>query len=246
MKRLCFIVVALLTLSSCTYTAYYIDNNYKFKHATSTLVPEGSDISNQKFQDDYLTIELQEVAKEYIYLTLTNNSTSTMRILWDEAAFIDYNGYSHRINHDNSAISKKLSEGKSLTLVGKSLALSTYGGTSTVVDKNKVQIPTVIPAGSRVNTVIIPADNAQIMRFGDVSETTYPDSKAASVFYDRFKARIKESTLKILLPIEVNGTKIEYTTTIEDEFQTRILESKVEWSFVVTAICLLIVVGSVV
>lgn len=151
--------------------------------------------------------------------------------MWDEAAFIDFSGYSHRINHDNSALSKKLSKGLSVTRADKTLAIATHNGTSTVVDKNKVQIPTVIPAGARVNTIIIPADNAAIVRF-DLTKyevaTIYEDDdqqikqkkeERIEKKLSEYQARSAETAIKLLLPIEVDGTKIEYTATFVDEFQ---------------------------
>lgn len=236
MKKFCTIVLGLLTLSSCsyvTYTTHFMENNYRLKHTSSTLDPEGSVISNQRYQDDYLTTELLKVTNECIYLTLTNNSTSTIRLLWDEAAFTDFNGYSHRINHDNSAINKKYSVGRSITRTDKHFALSTHSGNSTVVDKNRVQIPTVIPAGARINTVIIPADNAPIVRFNfgklklgrttipedDTQEENQKQEELIELTFNTYQARTAETAIKLLLPIEVEGTKIEYTATLVDEFQ---------------------------
>lgn len=234
MKRICFIFLTLLTLSSCsyTYTLHFVDNNYQLKQANSTLNPEGSEVSNQSYNDEYLTIELLQVTNDCIFLTLVNNHTSTIRILWDEAAFVDFNGYSHRINHDNSAISKKLFDGLSISHSGGKRAFSTHLGKSIMIDESKVQIPSVLPAGSRVNTVIIPIGDAPIVKCPNI------DDNAIEVYEDddpkvkedklgkvekrlnKCQAMTDETAIKLLLPIEVDGKKIEYTTTFMDEFQT--------------------------
>lgn len=223
MKRLCFIFLALLTLSSCSYTGYtgyVVGNNYQLKHTASTLNPAGSEISSQYYQDEYLTIELLQVTQSGIYLTLANNHNSTIRVLWDEAAFVDFDSFSHRINHDNNSISKKLSKGLSVTSSSKSTFFSTHSGAAVIIDEGKVQIPSVIPAGTRVNTVIIPTDDASIIRFANLRTMDIADEKTANAILQKYQARTAETAIKLLLPIEVDGKKIEYTATFADEFQT--------------------------
>ncbi len=191
-------------LSSCS-TIHVLDNNYLFNHATSTHNPAGVAINNQSFEDEYISIQLLQVLNEGIILTLANNHSSTIRILWDEAAFVDHDGYSHRINHDNNSASKILSK-----------------DISVVVDEYKAQIPSVIPAGARVNTAIIPVDNAAIAMYEPMD---FVDKEMAEETLREMQAHPDHPTIKLLLPIEVDGKKIEYTATFMHEFQMYSKES---------------------
>lgn len=204
MKKVIFVVLMAVALSSCS-TIHVIDNNYLFNHANSTHNPAGVAINNQSFEDEYISIQLLQVLNEGIILTLANNHSSTIRILWDEAAFVDHDGYSHRINHDNNSASKILSK-----------------DISVVVDEYKVQIPSVIPAGSRVNTAIIPVDNAAIAMYEPMD---FVDKEMAEETLREMQAHPDHPTIKLLLPIEVDGKKIEYTATFMHEFQMYSKES---------------------
>lgn len=221
MKKVLLVVLMAVALSSCS-TIHVLDNNYLFNHATSTHNPAGVAINNQSFEDEYISIQLLQVLNEGIILTLANNHSSTIRILWDEAAFVDHDGYSHRINHDNSSVSKILFEGRSVTYSGNKVTSSSHGGGAMVVDEYKVQIPSVIPAGARVNTAIIPVDNAAIAMYEPMD---FVDKEMAEETLREMQAHPDHPTIKLLLPIEVDGKKIEYTATFMHDFQMYSKES---------------------
>lgn len=216
MKKILFIVLMAVALSSCGATTHVLDNNYQLSHTYSTHNPIGVNINNQHFEDEYISIELLQVWNEGIILSLINNYSSTIKILWDEAAFVDHNGYSHRINHDNTSVSKILSK---VTISSNNVV----SVSADVIDENKVQIPTVIPAGTRVNTAIIPANNAEIPMYEPMS---FADKEKAETRLIALQTHPEHPTIKLLLPIEVDGKKIEYTATIRHEFQMNIKESE--------------------
>lgn len=212
MKKSLLVVLIAAVLSSCVTTKHVIDNNYQLNHTYSTHNPAGVVINNQCFEDEYVSIQLLQVLNEGIFLTLVNNHNTTIRILWDEAAFVDHNGFSHRINHDNSSVSKILTNMRSRS----SSSFSFSEGVSTIVDENKIQIPSVIPAGTRVNTIIVPTDNASIAMYEPVDFT---NKEEAELTLQEMRTLSELPTIKLLLPIEVDGKKIEYTATFTNEFQ---------------------------
>ena len=231
MKRVCYLLLSLLMLSGCTVTSpmlTIIDNNFQLKQATSPLNPNVVEVEGQSYQDEYITMEFKKVENNAIFLTLTNNHNSTIRILWDEAAFVDFYGYSHRINHDGSEMNKIVLSG---TSTDRSSVRSTNGGQSqitsygnfgvvgTVEDTEKVQIPLVIPSRSKINTMVVPAGVERIIRYENVNKDKYNDSLKAQRTFDYYKSKSELSAVRLILPFEVDGNKMEYTFVFKDEFQ---------------------------
>lgn len=223
MKRFCLVLLMAFALSSCSiqkYTIFHLDNNYQLQRASSTIDKAGIEISGDSYEDKYVAISLQEVTPVGIYLTLTNNSDSTIRILWDEAAFVDVEGYSHRINHDNNSVSNIVFESSTRYHNAKNgPTTSRTVGDAKVIDKERVQVPYVIPANARINTVVIPSDNATIILFDDLDKVEYLNKEHALQHLNHHKVSTEATAIKLLLPIEVDGKKLEYIITIVDEFQ---------------------------
>ncbi len=203
MKKVLLIILAMTTLSSCYTTTYFIDGKYRLKEANSNNTSLGIS-SNNTYSDEYITLTpLASVAGSQIDLTIINNHSSSIRILWDDAAFIDNAGASHRIIH-----------------MGIKL-----------IDKEKAQVPSVIPAGARLEDTIAPVEWL---------EYTNGNWSIALPSYNKFNSMdTAENTLqlyrtnpyytetKLLLPIEIDGKKIEYTLTfVGSEFN---IQSMVEY-----------------
>lgn len=79
--------------------------------------------------DDIVTAGIA-VSENMILLNIENNTDSTMRLLWDEAAFIDTDAVSHRL---------------------------VRGGTR-IIDRNASQPPSVIPPHAEVREQLFPTD----------------------------------------------------------------------------------------
>lgn len=233
MKRVCYLLILLFTLSGCSSTSTMvtiIDSNFQLKQAKSPLNTNVVEVKGQCYQDEYIELEFQQVKKDAFFLTLTNNHNSTIRILWDEAAFVDFNGYTHRINHDGSEMSKMLLNGVS---TNRSTVHSTKGGYSrelshgeisvvgTVEDTEKVQIPYVIPSKSRINTMVVPVGVGQIMRYANIGKMKFYDSSKAQQVFDSYRARSEHSAVRLILPFEIDGNTMEYTFVFREEFQMR-------------------------
>lgn len=232
MKRVCYLLLLLLTLSGCAQTVSIIDNNFQLKQAISPLNPNVVEVEGQCYQDEYVSIQMRGVTDNAIFLTVSNNHNSTIRILWDEAAFVDYNGYSHRINHDGAEINKILLNGLSAsrsyvsTIDGgrsRERSYEAIGVVGTIADTEKVQIPDVIPSKSRINTAIVPVGAGQIIRFANANEVKYKDEigskENAEKAWNYYQSKIESTAVRLLLPFEVDGKKMEYSFTIIDEFQ---------------------------
>lgn len=122
-------------------------------------------------------------------LQITNESGSSAKILWDDGALIDQENVAHRIIHAGIKIT----------------------------DKEKEQVPSVIPDGSLIEDTIYASDclkwNASK---GDwdylpvVWDKTFNDELAAMEYINNM------APVKVMLPIERNGEITEYLITFKE------------------------------
>ncbi len=184
------------TLSSCHTTTYFIGGKYKLKEANSNHDSLGVN-ANNTYSDEYVTLcPSASVSGSQIDLTIINCHSSSIRILWDDAAFIDNEGSSHRIIH-----------------MGIKL-----------VDKEKAQVPSVIPVGARLEDTIAPVDGLTFVdghwSIALPNYNKFDSINAAANTLHLYKTNPHYTETKLMLPIEVDGTKIEYTLTfIGSEFK---------------------------
>lgn len=187
MRRIAIATLAMILASSCTVTKYVVLGDYQL----SNVEVEGNQhIANGVYDDDIISIGL-ELSTTSINIDLVNNAASSIKILWDEAAFIDRNEIAHRVIH----LSTKL------------------------IEREKEQVPTVVPKGSRITDMLVPAD---YIEWRTVTKNT--DSSGWEIkpyyqrqFYDSHSAAEMGiawlTPMRLLLPIEYDGKVYEYTYT---------------------------------
>lgn len=83
-------------------------------------------------QDDKLEFSFQNDKKTMLF-SITNKTQNSYIILWDRITFIDTNGISHRTIHNGVKY----------------------------IDASKPQVPTVLPANSKIQDALIPVENLQ-------------------------------------------------------------------------------------
>ena len=187
MKKFIILLSMTFILSSCYTHSYFVDGTY---HLSETNVQgnEKSISQDNVYSDDYLTLR-SEINDTKIDLAIKNNHTSSIRVLWDEAAYIDNIGNSHRIIHMGTKL----------------------------VDKEKAQVPSVIPAGAQLKDVVAPSDGIEFKNGEWVYEplhyNKFPNSISAEEILKQYESRPELTKTQLLLPIEINGEKIEYTLT---------------------------------
>jgi hypothetical protein len=108
------------------------NSQYDLEYSLSLIKPKES--GNLKYEDDLLGIlfSLTEDARE-IAFSLQNKSDAPIEVGWDQSAFVDFSGKSHRVIH-----------------VGTKLA-----------DRDKAQAPTIVPPTARIEDMVYPADFAE-------------------------------------------------------------------------------------
>lgn len=186
MKKFIILLSMTLLLSSCYTHTYFVDGNYRLSETSVHGNKQAS--SDNHYSDEYLTL-FSEINDTQIDLTIKNNHSSSIRVLWDEAAYIDNMGNSHRVIH-----------------IGTKL-----------VDKEKAQVPSVIPNGAQLKDVLVPSDGIELQGGEWVYEplhyNKFTTAEGADDLLQRYQSLPELTKTQLLLPIEINGEKIEYTLT---------------------------------
>jgi hypothetical protein len=176
----------MITLSGCYTTTYFVECIHKIDEGYSNPRTDNEVVTELSYSDEYLTI-IPYSENPRIELVLINNHTSSIHILWDEAAYTDVRGKAHRIIHNNTKF----------------------------IDREKAQVASVIPAGAKIEDVIVPTEciamidgEWEIIPFESDEFLSLEDAEAELYAYQNNPGLSKCS---LLLPIEIEGKKIEYT-----------------------------------
>lgn len=151
---------------------------------TSIETPTGVyDVDSSFFSDDFLAITTS-IEDNHLSLEIVNVSNSSFKVDWDGGAWIDMEGKAHRIIHTGTKF----------------------------IDKEKAQVPSVVPRGASISEIVAPSDNVDY----DLKLKMW-DYKP---LFDTKKYKSKEEAeealnglrpTKLLLPIESNNIIREYT-----------------------------------
>ena len=119
-KNLLYYILVLLILYSCAPIKPY-------QYVYSMTKPQKSETN--KFEDDKVVFEFK-MNEVDVYFKLNNKTNKPLKIIWDEASFVNQ-GEAQKIIHKNVKF----------------------------IDSEKLQAPTVIPPGAYVSEVIQPIDD---------------------------------------------------------------------------------------
>lgn len=195
MKKTLTLLLLLITFSSCTTTRYYLESTNKLIDTSANIELNEVSLKGAIYSDEYVTI-IPNAEDVSINLVIANNHNSSIRVLWDNAAYIDSRGNAHRIIH-----------------LGVKL-----------VDKEKAQVPSVIPKGAQIEDLVVPADCVEwVDNSWKVSPLEYNEFSTMDMAEQELNMYInfpERSSSKLLLPIEINDKKVEYTLSfIGDNFK---------------------------
>jgi len=184
-----FVLVA-ITLTGCISIAQLRGNTYSYSHKLT-----GDNITDNLYEDNDLKISFSVGTKE-IDFEIYNKTDKSIKIIWDETSFIPYG------------------EGKKGMHKGVKY-----------VDRNAAQVPTTIPSKTSWSDMVVPTDNvyykqgyySQYVSNPGGWETTdlwltadfnKPETEAVVM-------KLKGLKYRLLMPMEVNGIKKEYTFNFE-------------------------------
>ncbi|MBM3236228.1 hypothetical protein FJZ31_08005 [Candidatus Poribacteria bacterium] len=146
-------------------------------------------IEKYYFEDEMVQIAWIPIASR-ISFVLTNKTDYSIKIVWDEAAFVDTNGMSHRVMHSGVKY----------------------------IDRNNPQPPSVIVRRGAITDDIIPSDNVYYASgdFGGWREepllpNSGTDARALKTKAEKYSGK----TYQVLLPLEIEGIINEYIFTFK-------------------------------
>lgn len=132
--------------------------------------------------DDVIAINWSYIYKAKLNFKLKNNTKSTIRIIWDDVAYVNASGSTDRVMH----------AGVKYT------------------NRNESQPASSIPSGSFIEDVIIPTS---VVAYNAYSGWTEGNLFGVSENRAEAKRQLENTygkAVKVLLPIEINGTIIDY------------------------------------
>jgi hypothetical protein len=183
MKKVLFSMAILCLVTSCAVThGGYYDISLKEVNCQNK---RGGISGTRKYANDIIEI-MWDISNTKLGFILKNKSKENIKVIWDEALFIDTDNSSNRIIHSGVKYA----------------------------DKENAQVPTVITSGSYIDDLVIPTKNIYYESFYNTfSFSVGWREKTYLPMYDKNKNRLIKAgtnyvgqTFKIILPIQVSNT----------------------------------------
>ena len=130
------------------------------------------------------------VGTEQFAFTLENKTTNSIKIIWDECAYINENGSTGRIMHSGVKYT----------------------------DKNASQPPSVVVRGARIDDIILPTDNVYYISGQYGGWRTLPLFTNRAMTQAELDVTTKNTVgknVRILMPLEIKGVINEYVFNFE-------------------------------
>lgn len=166
---------------------YNTTPSYKLIGATRNESVMDNNISSDMIYKDELFDIVWVIDRNKINFTLKNNAPGSIKVLWDDMAFVGIGGESKRVIHKGIKYS----------------------------EKEKEQAPSIVARNTELHDILIPADNLHYKKSTEnweaypfIADTTYSPEDEASQRPDGKK-------IQVLLPIIVNEKRYEYLFVFE-------------------------------
>lgn len=209
------IIFSALFLYGCNTISYYADYKISLSQVERPMKavqvygnPRINDVFNDAkykycFEDSLIKISMSADSRQIIFL-FANKTNQTIKIPWDEAAYVDEDGFTHRVIHSSIDFA----------------------------DKEKPQPPSVIVRKSQMEESIIPSDFVKWIDSGGEHSSPYWNVEPFLVeniagkgskeniyatqadFLNAVKLNIGKE-FQVLLPLEVKDVTYEYIFTFK-------------------------------
>lgn len=198
MKKTIGYIILLITMMSCSYYGTYVvrlngveyPKNIKI-NSDSLQVIEYQDqgITKYMYEDSQISISWLPLNSQFSF-NLINKSNHTMKIIWDDAVYVNENGNSQRVLHKGVKY----------------------------IDRDNSQLSTIINRGSNVDDVIIPTDNIHFVSgYGWKEFPLFKNNARSTDELYILEKKYVGKTVKILLPIKKDDIINEYIFTFKIE-----------------------------
>lgn len=160
------------------YGDYKIDNSVE------------NSVGIARYKDELVSLDWT-VETDMFGFALKNNSDNSIKIIWDEAVYIDVFGNSGRVIHSGIKF----------------------------IAKNEPQAPTVIAKKAKITDVIVPADNiyysSSKYNTGWQKKPLFQSSYYEVASFEKIKEIYLGKEVRVLLPLKIEDVVNEYTFTFK-------------------------------
>lgn len=198
-------------LSSRTLTAYYesalvqIDRPEATKERYGSVITIKPKTGNKYVYEDGLFSGIFYTTASRINFTLKNKTEHSIKLVWDEAAFIEVDGQAGRVAHEGVKYSERnASQPPSIVPAGRSLSDFALPTNRIYYRKGHYSRYSSIPGGWKELPLVLPA--SQRVASGD------------SAAVEKFTSDVQMNKGKrygLLVPLEIEGIVNEYTFWFE-------------------------------
>lgn len=199
-KIFCALIFAVMMTSCMTYQGFYkvgLQNverpeNAKERYGESKIVNfEEEGKTKYSYEDDMIKIVWLPLSTQFGF-TLKNKTDHSIKIIWDEAVFVDPNGSSGRVMHAGVKY----------------------------IDRNNPQPPTVIVKNASIDDMIVPTDNIYYVsgQYGGWrTKPMLPNRANTQEELNTLTQQYIGKEVRVLLPLEIQGIVNEYIFTFKVE-----------------------------
>lgn len=193
MKRITTLLTSALLLTSCgslfQATTYGISlatvespANSKVKFGETKVVRvEEEGLSKYQYEDDFISIFWSVGDKQFSF-TLTNKAEYTMKLNWDDMAYVNENGATMRVMHSGVKY----------------------------IDRNSSQPASALPKNASLTDVLIPTDNIYYVsgQYGGWKiKRLFPTFESAEAAQ---QSSLEGKTVRIIFPVTIQDVSNEY------------------------------------
>ena len=179
------ILLSFFILCGCSVlqtTDYMLDQAYALSEVEVNNVVMKPTVINS-FSDSNITVAA-EMTNRYFNVTIKNVTDCAIKVIWDDAAFIDQAGEAHRIIHTGTKY----------------------------IDKEKPQVPSSIPKNSRISETLAPADYIEYNGSSGWHYSPLYTPNTIYGSKEELQQIVQDSKVfKLMIPIEIGGKINEYT-----------------------------------
>jgi len=195
MKNVFFVILISLLLSSCYYGSYTIKlqqverpENAKERWGNSKIVNfEEEGETKYSYEDDMIYIVWLPLSTQFSF-TMKNKTNHSIKIIWDEAVYVDQNGSSGRVMHSGVKY----------------------------IDRSNPQPPTIVVKNANISDMIVPVDNIYYSD-GWNTIPLFPNQANSEEELQSKANKYIGKEVKILLPLKIEDTVNEYIFTFKIE-----------------------------
>lgn len=201
LRHLSVIFLLSFTMVSCiTYSGFYNvglqsverPEDASERYGESTIVDFQEDGSKKyRYEDDLIDVVWLPLSTQFAF-SLKNKSDNSIKILWDEAVYVNESGSSSRVMHAGVKY----------------------------IDRNNSQPPTIVVKNSTIEDMVVPTDNVYYIsgQYGGWrTSPMFPNSATTPDELVVISNNYIGKEVQVLLPLEIQGTVNEYIFTFKVE-----------------------------